>query len=788
MGTFEEEVYGVAFHPSSFHLVAGFTSKLCFINVTDKELTCYKEVPLKSCRIIEFAHGGQMVAVATGNTTHVFNFYTGECPSNFIFKGQETTITDICWAPDDMEFYTANWSGTIRKYKINGKTSEVICTLKGTSIISIAEVIGKERLLYATTVDKKIREYKEKTATAVMDSGVNLGSLVMTKNQQYVIAGVQEKDKPGSLRVYLYPFNGEFVEVEAHAAEVKKIRISYNGNYLFSAGADGTLFVFELKKAFKGENARIANSNDILYNRKLLEDKHKQIEYLNIDNKEKTDDDERNFDRQKKAKESEIKKLKEELNKQIKLYDDYMATFEEEKDATIQSYNDRMQELMNNYDQIKRDEKFQYKEKMKEEQGKMQELEKEIKAQIDTHNKIMEEAQRQHIEQIKNLEKEHKKKLESIREDKINLERIMSFNEQKYLEKRTNIEDEMSKKLDKGSIKNYKEMLHVIKDKQKAKSVLVDTMKKKNEKEKKVTNLVKEKELKGEELKSLQNAIQTLKLDKQTIEKDIEDRDETIRQKKIRVEELKKKEQELEKFKFVLDYKMRELKGEIEPKKQEIEKLHEQEFKMDEEVKHFTKANQDMHLIVYELLARQQGMTTELEKQKLQEQQDNQFKLEFSEDMGELFKVLIDSKQLKKKVLEYHKKYLNVDKQKIAGQTESQEMHTMKRKYFEDKIQALNAKKYAETMHHANDNAKLMKENEKLLLQHNELLKELHARKISSQKSTRRIATVATARGERKKETALQLARIDEMKQELKEIEAENARLKTARLPILPPL
>lgn len=786
---YDEEAYGVAFHPSGFHIVAGFASRLCFVNIIDKELVVYKEIPLKECRVVEFSHGGHMLAAATGNTTHVFNFYTGECPSSFIFRGQETTITALCWAPDDTEFFTANWSGTINKYKLYAGTSEVIYTLKGITITSLAEAVSKEKLLYATTADRKIREYKGKAATAVMDSGVALGSLALTRNLQYAVAGVEEKQRPGALRVYTYPFSGEFAQVEAHASEVRRVRMSYNGNYLFSAGADGTLFVFELKKVYKGEEIRIVNSSDILYSRRELEKKQKQIENLTIDNKEKFEEDEKNFDEQRSVKRLEIQRLKEELEEETRLYDEYIASFEEEREAATYRHNDKVQKLMGSYDQIKDNEKLQYKERMKEEEDKMQELEKEMKTQTDTHNKIMEEARRRHIEMMQELEREHRERLEAIREDKGNLERTMAESEEKYIEQRTKIEDEMSKKLDKESIKNYTDMLHVTKDKHKAKGELVETMKKKTEEEKKVTNLLKEKELKGEELKSLQHAIQTLKLDKQTIEKDIEDRDETIRQKKLRVEELRKKEQELEKFKFVLDYKMRELKGEMEPKKQEIEKLHEQEFKMDEEVKHFTKANQDMHLIVYELLARQQGMTTELEKQKLREQQDNQFKLEFSEDMGEVCKVLMDPKQLKKKVLEYHKKYLKEDKQVAGGQGESQEMHTMKRKYFEDKIQALNTKKYAETMNHANDNAKLMKENERLLLQHNELLKELHARKINSQKTTRR-TVVGTARGERRKERSLQQARLEEMKSELKEIEAENARLKTARtLPsVLPPL
>ena len=166
--------------------------------------------------------------------------------------------------------------------------------------------------------------------------------------------------------------------------------------------------------------------------------------------------------------------------------------------------------------------------------------------------------------------------------------------------------------------------------------------------------------------KLLQN--QELRKERLIIDKDIEERESTIEQKKKRVEELRKKKQELEKFKFVLDYKMRELKGEMEPKKQEIEKLHEQEVKMDEEVRHFTMANGNMHLIVYDLMAKQQGMTHERESQKIKEQEDEQFKLLFTEDVTELCKIMKsgDAKLFKDTIVKMHKKYLGGSKEKYS--------------------------------------------------------------------------------------------------------------------------
>jgi hypothetical protein len=290
--------------------------------------------------------------------------------------------------------------------------------------------------------------------------------------------------------------------------------------------------------------------------------------------------------------------------------------------------------------------------------------------------------------------------------------------------------------LNKEAVSNYTELHKVTENKTEADVKLKESSNLKSLKEQEIQNLEHDKATKASELKTKLAGNQELRKERQTIDKDIDEREQTIEQKRKRVEELRKKKQELEKFKFVLDYKMRELKGEMEPKKQEIEKLHEQEVKMDEEVRHFTMANGNMHLIVYDLMAKQQGMTHERENQKLKEQEDEQFKLQFSEDVSELCKILktTDMKLVKDNIVKLHKKYLKGKQKNTVGQGENQKAHADRRQYYEDKIQSLRSKCVAEIDKQKNDNAKLMKENEVLILQYNELLRDLHLNKISTTK------------------------------------------------------
>lgn len=737
---FSEEAHGVAFHPSGFHIVVGFTDKLRFMNIIDKRIVAYKEFALKSCKEIRFCTGGHMVAAASGNTIHVFNFYTGECPPNFILKGQDTNITSIYWMSDDTGFLSANWNGTIERWKLKDGTGEVLFSLKGTKMNNVIEVMDKDRWVYAVASDKQIKEIKDKTPARMMDAGVVLGDIIITRKQHYMIAGVEEKQKPGALRVYNFPLTGDFAEVEAHSAEVRRLRVSYNDKYVFSVGADGCFIIYELRdlKPGKGdkEDVRIVYSGEILYSRKELDAKYKEKEKLDEDNEEKKAENEKHQAVLRQSKKEELEIQEKSLEEEEELGKENMKKLQEEKEKTTKLFEESIEKLMSEYEKSKTDEILHHKEKMEEEDNRMAELERAIQLQIEEHRRETEDLSKKHEDMKKIIQAEYSEEIKKLKDLETSLKDEIANKEHDHLKKRAKMERDIWKMLNKEAVANYTELHKVTENKTEADVKLKESSNLKSLKEQEIQNLEHDKATKASELKTKLAGNQELRKERQTIDKDIEEREQTIEQKRKRVEELRKKKQELEKFKFVLDYKMRELKGEMEPKKQEIEKLHEQEVKMDEEVRHFTMANGNMHLIVYDLMAKQQGMTHERENQKLKEQEDDQFKLQFSEDVSELCKILKtgDMKLVKDNIVKLHKKYLKGKQKNTAGQGENQKAHADRRQYYEDKIQSLRSKCVAEIDKQKNDNAKLMKENEVLILQYNELLRDLHLNKISTTK------------------------------------------------------
>jgi WD40 repeat protein len=115
---FTEEAYSVAFHPSGFHILVGFSDKLRMMNVFQKSLKRFGDLPIKSCREIQFSHGGHLFAAATANHIQVYSFYTAESPPEFQFKGHQGRVKSIAWLEDDSGFISCGWNGDVIFFKL----------------------------------------------------------------------------------------------------------------------------------------------------------------------------------------------------------------------------------------------------------------------------------------------------------------------------------------------------------------------------------------------------------------------------------------------------------------------------------------------------------------------------------------------------------------------------------------------------------------------------------------------------------------------------------------------
>jgi hypothetical protein len=90
---------------------------------------------------------------------------------------------------------------------------------------------------------------------------------------------------PGPIRTYkIQPFVPECTEVQAHAAPVERMRITFDEQFLFTVGEDGALCIFEVKdrehRATRREKEAILPvSEEIIVTKNEIDEL-----YSNIDN------------------------------------------------------------------------------------------------------------------------------------------------------------------------------------------------------------------------------------------------------------------------------------------------------------------------------------------------------------------------------------------------------------------------------------------------------------------------------------------------------------------------
>ena len=159
-----------------------------------KSLQTFKEIHIKNCKEIQFSHGGHLFAAMNTNSIHVFNFYTGECSSDYIFKDHKGKVQSISWFHDDSGFISAGLEGMIFIWDLkNSNKPEYQYHNKGNNISCVeAASEGTKRLFYVGS-DKTLREISYESSK---DSQGSIGggvSITNDKSNKQILKASQKK-------------------------------------------------------------------------------------------------------------------------------------------------------------------------------------------------------------------------------------------------------------------------------------------------------------------------------------------------------------------------------------------------------------------------------------------------------------------------------------------------------------------------------------------------------------------------------------------------------------------
>ena len=250
-----EPVNSVSFHPSGDLLAVGTSERLLLYSLTFDSLVLRSKWESLSCTCVSFSNGGHLLA-AGSLIIRVIATYSGRNVTSL--RGHNLSVKSIAWAPNDAFFVSSGLDGNIFKWPAKTWDRELMLSLPSqctTAILSSYMTLDEE-------ANKQVQKHNVLIATSnnsIYDLSLKVERipkkmLNLTALSLPVPFSLISGDTRGNLQVIPYPLlpAGETIpfhigtEVAVHTACVHCIVSSADGQTLFTASEDGSIFVFNI--------------------------------------------------------------------------------------------------------------------------------------------------------------------------------------------------------------------------------------------------------------------------------------------------------------------------------------------------------------------------------------------------------------------------------------------------------------------------------------------------------------------------------------------------------------
>mmetsp|Transcript_99678 Transcript_99678/g.281376 ORF Transcript_99678/g.281376 Transcript_99678/m.281376 type:complete len:1328 (-) Transcript_99678:146-4129(-) len=239
----------VALHPLGYFLAAALQEKIQFFHILSQELKLYREVAVQSGRLLRFAHGGHVLAVAQGNVVLILGLKSLDRIATL--EGHANKVTALCFDPDDSRLLTCAIDGAIvewnartwqRQNTFSTASREYVCTSVGPEEEALCSAFygSKCFLQYLRQGDiaweKEVPDRVKITAlchhapSGTWFLGTSAGSIWALCGPELAAGSGPAALKPNA-------------EQGAHSGACSFLSISLDGSTLLSGGDDGAIFV-----------------------------------------------------------------------------------------------------------------------------------------------------------------------------------------------------------------------------------------------------------------------------------------------------------------------------------------------------------------------------------------------------------------------------------------------------------------------------------------------------------------------------------------------------------------
>ncbi|TYZ58912.1 hypothetical protein PybrP1_009516 [[Pythium] brassicae (nom. inval.)] len=626
---FAEEAHSVACHPSGLYLLVGFADKLRLLNVLMDDIRPVKEFAVKACRECQFSSGGHLFAAVNGNTIQVFSLFSSDLVANL--RGHNGKVRSLFWNADDSGLVSAGMDGAVYQWELDEAKREAEFVQKGVPYFS-ALCNREGTALFAAGGDRLLKEIELPSSQLAKEFVCDrvLGQLALAGSQRVLFGATAEPERPGAVRAFKFPLTGESVEVQCLSAPATRLRLSVDDAFLFAAGEDGAVCVFEIRDKEGRPRAKAAGagggasgsggsefhhaghfSEEILVTKSDLEEKNALMAEL----KNKVDELMLHNEYQLRLKDmtynESLKDLTEKFTHEIELEKNKFELLREDKNDLEMAFEDKLKALEERHLQRLQEAEAAFQHRIMTEVERYQDVLAQREAQSARWRSEQARLVSTHARYVADVAEDFAQRLSEDRQLRVQLEDETDELTREYAETVAQVEADVDDEVA-GARRRYEDKLQAEREATLRFKGENGIMKKKFAALQKAIEEQRD-EIKGllEKEKALVEAAKALEREIQALKREIRARDETIGEKEKRIYDLKKKNQELEKFKFVLDFKIKELKRQIEPRENEIADMKAQIKAMDRELELFHKSNAQLDLLIGEQRARIDAMQRE---------------------------------------------------------------------------------------------------------------------------------------------------------------------------------
>jgi WD40 repeat protein len=723
MQSFNEEPLSVAFHPSGLHIIVGFADKLRLMNLLVDSMRTFKELPIKACREVQFSNGGQYFACANLNSISIFNFYTCENVQNL--RAHNQRIRSLYWSLDDTQLISAGADGAVFEWRVKDAWRPQEYVQKGTVFYSaLATADGH---IYVCGSDRMLKEVTDSNPTKELDAGVALTQVLLSHPPQRMMFASTES---GLIRSFGFPLSGEWADVPCHSAPVTRLRISQNDAYLFSAGDDGCLAIFDIRereasKARRKPELAVPWAEEVLVTKSDLEEKQQTMVELQAKVDELTLQNEYQLRLKDMNYQERIKEITDKFQTELMESKTHFERLKEEKQEAELEYEERVKRIEDDHNLNVADMESAHSKKLTDEMERYRELERVLRATQEAWEQRMRADDERHAAELDAIQEEAETRLDDRRTEREQLEEQRSLRQQEFTETRTQIEDDADREIEElkerydARLKLQREATLRLKGENGIMKKKFSALKKDIEDQKEELKAMGEKQL------QLLNHIRELNKEIEGYRQEIAERDLTIGEKEKRIYDLKKRNQELEKWKFVLDYRIKDLKRQIEPREKDIARMRGEIKEKDEQLETFHQQNAELQLTVAAQRARLQEAQDEIGQQRQRFRELEGRLAYFRGDLQEAAQLIQQPLRLLAAVHELYRKYVTALQRSAEVDPEVAKEYQRQRQYLERTVEALRRKLERDSEANQHENLRVMQENVALVKEINELRKEI---------------------------------------------------------------